>query len=150
MSIIDHLAERRLEASGDTSRQGREDRAGFAVRELRVAENRDELLDARLHDRLVVVAGKDVGEDLLKVRKALERLVADNVRQAELRKLTVERLGVVDATRVVERENAEDVAGSERGSRLLDQLGNTVFGSNERHDHLCRETCQTHTHAAME
>lgn len=137
LGVVDRGANLRLEVGRKTAGEGREDGVRFAVRKLGVAEDRDELLDGALHDRLVVVTGEDIGEDLLEEGEALVGLVPDDTGEAEGRELAVEGSRVVDAAGVVEGEDSEDVSGLEGDSRLLDELGDSVLGGDERHDHLC-------------
>lgn len=136
LGVVDRGADLGLEVGGETAGEGGEDGVGFAVGKLGVAEDRDELLDGALHDRLVVVTGEDVGKDLLEEGEALVRLVPDDAGEAEGGELAVEWSGVVDSAGVVEGEDAEDVSGFESDSRLLDELGDSVLGGDEGHDHL--------------
>lgn len=63
------------------------------------------------------------------------RLVADDARRTVGGQLTGERLRVLDSTRVVKRENTENIARREDNARLLEELGNAIFAGDERHDH---------------
>jgi hypothetical protein len=134
------LTEVGLEFGGNTSREGGEDSVGFSIRKLGIAEDSDELLDARHHDGLVIVTSEDVAEDVLEVREALVRLVTDDAGKTEGRELSVEGLGVLNSRRIVEREDTEDVSTFESCSRLLDELSDTIFSRDERHDHLQSES----------
>ncbi len=63
-------------------------------------------------------------------------LGTDDDGKTKVGKLTSERLGVLDTARVVERENTNDVSGSESDTGSLDERDNTVLGSDKGQVHL--------------
>lgn len=66
--------------------------------------------------------------------------VTDDIWKSESRKLAIEGSGVANLAGIVERENSEDISSFESDSRLLDELSDTVFGGDKRHDHLNKKS----------
>ena len=111
-------------------------RAPLAVRQLLVAEHLDELLERRGHDDLIVEAHEDILENAVQKGEALWGLRAHNLRRPIVGQLAREGLGMLDAGRVVQGQNAEDVTAFEGGAGLLDELDDAVLLGDQRHVHL--------------
>jgi hypothetical protein len=136
LGAVDDLSELSIELLGHASVEGRELSVPLAVGQLRVSENLNELLEGRQHNDRVVVAEKDVVEDVVEDGEALSRLGTNDNRLAVGRELVNESLSLLHASRVIQGKDTKDVTSLESGSRLLDELDNTILLSNEGHVHL--------------
>ncbi|PNY27761.1 Uncharacterized protein TCAP_02317 [Tolypocladium capitatum] len=133
---LDDLGEQGIELRGHPGMQRRELRVPLAVGELGAPQHLDELPQGRRHDDGVVEAHEDVHDDVAQDGEALDGLVADHDGVAVRRELVDKGLGLLDAARVVEGEDAQDVTGLERGAGLLDELHDAVLLGNQGHVHL--------------
>src|SRR5687768_16007933 len=108
----------------------------FAVREFGIPQDLNHLLERRCHDHRVVIAVKNAVEDLEENGEALSRLGTNHNRRTNLRELVNECLSLLNSAGIVESENTEDITSLKGGSRLLDELHNTIFLSKKGHIHL--------------
>lgn len=136
LRAVDDLGELRVELLRYPGVKRGELSSELAVRQLRVPQHLDQLLQSLRHDDLVVEALEDVLQDVVGQREALRGLVADNNWSAVLGQLTEEGLRLLDTAGVIQSEYTQDVAGLECGTRLLNQLYDAVLLCNQRHVHL--------------
>lgn len=85
---------------------------------------------------LVVVAVEDVVENVQVEVHTLVGQIADHSGNTRWRKETLNRFGVLDASRVIEGEYTEDVSGLKADTGLLDKPRDAVLGGNQSHVHL--------------
>ena len=90
-------------------------------------ENGKELFQGSSHDGLVIETVENVVEDTKSVCETLVGLAARDVRVSHRGEETFEGLGMLDASRVIEGEDTENVSGLQADTRLLDKLDDTIF-----------------------
>ncbi|GFF28865.1 hypothetical protein IFM46972_02469 [Aspergillus udagawae] len=133
---IDNALKLSVQLLGHAGMKGRRLSVPFTVGELRVPQNLNQLLQSGVHDHLVVVTHENVLENAVKQGESLRRLATDHLRGSKVGQLSGEWLRMRDTRRVIQSEDTEDVTGFEGGTRLLDELDNTVFLRNQGHVHL--------------
>jgi hypothetical protein len=136
LAALNDLSELSIELLGHTRVESRELSVPLAVWKLGVAEDLDKLLQGVGHDDRVVVTQKNVVEGVVEEREALSGLSTDNNRLAVRGKLVNESLSLLDTAGVIESKYTENITSLEGGTRLLDELDNTILLGKERHVHL--------------
>ena len=72
-------------------------------------------------------------ESLKTEGETLKRLFPSDCRRTKRRREGIKWLRVLYMSRIIKREDTQNVAWFESDSRLLDKLRNTVLGCNQRH-----------------
>jgi hypothetical protein len=136
LGLVNHGLERSVELLGHTRVQGRRLGIPLSIRQVRVAQNLNQLLQGGTHDDLVVETAENILQNAVQQEELLRGLGTDNNGRAKFGQLTSEGLSMLDAGGVIEGEDSKNITSLEGGSGLLDELHNTILLGNEGHVHL--------------
>ena len=130
------VAQRCLDTRRKTPRQACQHLVRLLKRQRRRAQALDERIERCVHTVRVVVAIEDVVQHLQRRSIALGRAAAVHIRLAILAQRAGKGLRAPNAARVVDIENAQQVAGIECDARRLDKSHDRIFLRHERQVHF--------------
>jgi len=106
------------------------------IRKLRGLEDLKDLLQSGLNQGLVVISVHGVVKDKAQLAVALVRLGSVDGGLTHRGELTLKGLGVLDTGRIVQAKDTNDITSIQSGTGLLDELNNTILGSDQWHVHF--------------